>query len=172
VTPQRVDYFSFSYLAGFRYIYLRETMNLAFTKQEETSNYKVKAQNHLYGPQLGFVLEVNPTRCFSWLFQIKGAGFFNSVESDVFLGDIGNTITLKNYDKKKWTDSWLIEGYGQLAYHPTSFLDIHIGYSAFLLAGLVLAPEQRDIHPSSRRFISDIGQIVIDGGRAGITLTF
>ncbi len=172
VTPQRANYFSFSYLVGLRYMYLRETFQLTFRKGTDKSDYKIKATNQLVGPQLGFVFEVNPTRCFSWLFQIKGAGFLNSLQNDTFLGDENNTIILRDFTKERWTDSWLIEGYGQLAYHIWPSLSIHVGYTGFILTGVALAPEQRDIRTSNQRFIEDKGQIVIDGGRAGITRSF
>ncbi|NGX40048.1 MAG: hypothetical protein KR126chlam1_01388 [Chlamydiae bacterium] len=172
ITPQRVNYFSGSWLIGFRYFNLREHFRMAFTKRGRTSDYKIRTKNHLYGAQLGGVLEMNPTECWTWLFQIKGAGFFNDADNNVFLGDFGNRIVLRDYSKKKWTDSWLIEGYGELAYHLTSFADLYVGYSAFLLSGLVLAPEQRDLSSSDRRFLRKRGQIVIDGARAGLTLSF
>ena len=76
VTPQRVNYFSFSWNAGFRFIYLRENLRLRFFRAEESSPYTIDTFNSLYGVQLGAMLQINPSSCWTWTFMIKGAGFF------------------------------------------------------------------------------------------------
>ena len=172
LTPQRVNYFSFSWNLGFRALYLRENFNLLFVKGADKSDYSIDTYNILYGAQLGAVLEINPTCHWTWVFMIKGAGFFNVARNTVCIGDENNTITLREYTKKKWTDSWLLEGYGQLSYHFCSWFSVHYGYQGFILTGLVLAPEQRDVSARTRRRIKDEGQIVIDGMYGGLTFSF
>jgi hypothetical protein len=171
VTPQRVNYFSFSWIAGYRMVYLQERLDLFFTRKRNTSLYEIKTFNTLYGAQLGAVLEINPSSCWTWTFILKGAGFLNVAKNEVDIRDRDNAITLAKYEKNRWTDSYLIEAYGQLAYHPWSWLGVHIGYQGFLLTGVATAPEQRDVDPDDRR-IRDKGQILIDGLYAGIDLSF
>ncbi|NGX59355.1 MAG: hypothetical protein KR126chlam3_00506 [Chlamydiae bacterium] len=172
ITPQRVNYFSFSWNIGLRLIFLKETLDLVFKKDENKSLYAIETNNYLYGPQLGAVLEINPSSCWTWTFIVKGAAFLNDSHNEVEIGDFDNTEKFRDYEKMRWTDSLLIEGYGQLAYHWYSWLDLHFAYQGFLLTGLVLAPEQRDIHVSEKRRINTKGQILIDGLYGGLTLRF
>lgn len=172
LTPQRVDYFSFSWNAGLRILFLKETLDLLFTKRDDSSLYAIEARNTLYGPQLGAMLEINPSSCWTWTFMIKGAGFLNDAQNDVEIRDFNNEIELRDYEKKRWTDSWLLEGYGQLAYHMCSWLSLNVAYQGFILTGVALAPNQRDIHRTERRRINTKGQIVIDGVYGGLTLGF
>ncbi|NGX37446.1 MAG: hypothetical protein K1000chlam2_00602 [Chlamydiae bacterium] len=172
LTPQRVNYFSFSWNLGFRAMYLREDLDLLFTKGSNQSLYSIDTYDILYGAQLGAVLEVNPTCHWTWSFMLKGAGFFNVARNEVCIRDENNEVTLREYTKRKWTDSWLLEAYGEIAYHWNSWLRFQFGYQGFILTGLVLAPEQRDVRATTSRRIKDKGQIVIDGMYAGLTLSF
>jgi len=172
VTPQRCDFFSFSWIMGFRFIFLREKLDMEFERRSEVSNYKITTLNLLYGPQLGAVLEYNPNCSFTWTFMLKGAGFVNDAENKSLLEDDDNFFTLRDFTKKRWTSSWLIEGYGKLSYHLTSFLSFHFSYEGFLLTGLTLAPDQVDFSTSTSSSIYQRGQILIDGLFVGATLSF
>ena len=172
ITPQRVDYFSFSWNLGFRLILLKEKMELLFTKEDNTSPYRIDTRDNLYGAQLGAKLEMNPTSCWTWTFMLKGAMFLNRATNDVLVLDNNATTIFLDYDIKKYTDSYLLEGYGQLAYHPTSSLSIHFGYQGYILTGIALAPNQRDVSVVSNPHINRKGQIVIDGLYAGVDIGF
>lgn len=172
LTPQRVDYFSFSWNLGLRMLFLEERFKTVFKTGEIESRYKIKTHNSLYGPQLGAMLEINPTCWWTWTFIIKGAGFLNVCENKVLITDLNDTFDFRDYTKKSWTDSWLLEGYGQLAFHWCSWLSFEFAYQGFIVTGLVLAPEQRDVHSQEKRRIKKEGQIVIDGLYAGFTMSF
>lgn len=171
-TPQRVDYFSFSWTVGFRYIYLREKLRLLFFRETDISPYKIDTFSDLYGAQLGAMLQINPSCCWTWTFMIKGAGFFDVAKNEVEIRDQDDRIKIRDYKKNKWTDSWLLEGYGQLAYHWGSCFSLHFGYQGYILTGVVLAPNQRDIARTEHRRINAKGQIVIDGLYAGMDFSF
>lgn len=172
LTPQRVNYFAFAWTAGFRYMRLRESLRLLFYREEDRSPYTINTLNNLYGIQLGGMLEVNPSECFTWMFWVKGAAFFNAGDNRVKIRDQNDQITIRAYEKSRWTDSYLLEAYGQLAYHFTSCLSIYAGYQGYILTGVVIAPNQRDIHTRSKRRINTKGQIVIDGVHAGLSFGF
>jgi hypothetical protein len=172
LTPQRINYFSFSWLLGFRTMFLKETLDVWFTKGEDRSLYGIETRNRLYGLQLGAMLEVNPNLCWTWTFMLKGAGFFNNAENELAIGDLNNEIVFRDYKKERLYSSWLLEGYAQLAYHLSSSMSIHIAYQGFILSGLAIAPNQRDTKTTERRRINGQGQIVIDGGFVGITFGF
>lgn len=172
VTPQRADFFAFAWLFGFRFIYLKEKLLMQFTKRGDTSDYHIKTLNLLYGPQLGAVLEYNPNCSFTWAFEVKGAGFLNDAQNKTLLQDDNNFFTLRDYTKKRWTNSWLIEGYAKLTYHWTSFLSIYASYEGYLVTGLALAPAQIDTSSSNKPIIRERGQILIDGLFVGATWSF
>lgn len=145
-TPQRINFFSFSWLVGVRGLNLRDTMSLTFFRSPNQSVYEVDVKNNLIGPQLGAMLEINPSRCWTWSFMIKGAGFYNRVKNDVCVLDNNNTDKIIGYKKKRTTDSWLLEAYGQLAWHLGTNFNLHFGYQGFILAGLGLAGNNRTVH--------------------------
>ncbi len=172
VTPQRVNYFSFSWNMGFRVMELEEKLRLAFTRRTATSFYTIRTDNILYGAQLGAMLQINPSCCWTWTFLAKGAAFFNTAENKVKITDEDNTFVLRKYKKKRWTDSYLIEAYGQLAYHWNSYFSLHFGYQGFILTGVALAPQQRDIRSVTKRRIRTKGQIDMNGMYGGVSFGF
>lgn len=172
VTPQRVCYFSFSWTLGLRMFFLEERFKLVFKRGDTESRYKIKTHNNLYGPQLGAMFEINPSCWWTWTFIVKGAGFLNDAENKVLITDLNDTFELRDYTKRKWTDSWLLEGYGQLAFHWCSWLSLEFAYQGFILSGLVLAPAQRDVSASEKRRINTKNQIIIDGLYAGLMISF
>jgi len=172
ITPPRCDYFSFSWDFGLRFVYLREKFNLSFTREDDTSDYDITTKNLLYGPQLGARFEMNPISSLTWTFQIKGAAFLNDAENQTYLGDDNNFFTLRDYTKKRWTTSFLLDGFGQIAYHWTPCFSIHFSYEGYIVTGLALAPDQLDFHTDNERILRERGQIVVDGLYAGVTLSF
>ena len=172
ITCSRIDYFSCSWNLGLSGIYVEERFSLAFTRDKSTSDYKIRTENWLLGPQLGAVLEINPTRKWTWVFRIKGAAFANNAQNKLTLKDLNNTVLLRRFKKTRVVDSYLIEGYGQLSYYINGRSNVHIGYEGFLLKGLALAPEQRDVKTKLRRRVKRKGQIVIDGLFAGVEICF
>ncbi len=171
-SPRLVDYFSFSWLIGARFFYIKENFDLAFTRGPETSDYLVGTKNFLYGLQLGWLFEVNPSSRWTWSIDLRGAGFLNDGRQTTFVGDEGNEVVLADYTKDQWQGSWLLEGIGKITYRWTTYFHIFAGYQAFLLSGLALAPPQRDVDLTAGRRIDNSGQIVLDGFFAGINFSF
>lgn len=151
---------------------LKEDMDLLFFRAGDHSVYSIQDKDNLIGPQLGAVLEINPSRCFTWSCMIKGAGFYNRVKNKVCVRDRNNTDKIIDYNKKKKTDSWLLEAYGQFTWNVWSKFDIHFGYQGFILTGVGLAPNNRTVHIPQSSSANVKGQIIIDGLYAGAALSF
>ena len=148
-------------------------MNIGLTRGLDISNYLVNTKNYLYGVQLGGVFEVNPSSRWSWTVMVKGAAFLNDARSDVFLGDFNNTLVLRDFDKKRWQASFLIEGLGSLTYQLFHHVNIHVGYQAYQVTGLALASKQTEkSSATTQRHINVKGDIVVDGFFAGLTFSF
>lgn len=172
VTPQYVNYFSFSWDLGLRYIFLRERFSIEFIKPNSVARYSANTKNELYGIQLGGMFEINLTSCWTWSFMLKGAAFANQVKNDVSVIDPTDANVPPSFSKSKLTSTGLIEAYGQLAYNIYSFFSVHAGYQGYLLFGLALAPEQRGLSSNRITCLKSSGQIVIHGLYAGASLRF
>lgn len=172
VTPQYVDYFSFSWDLGLRYISLREHFSLRFIQFLGEAHYAIKTHNHLYGVQLGALLDINPTSCFTWSFMVKTAAFANKAHDRVLITDPFDDNAPPNKTKSKMISSGLIEGYTQLAYHVSDFFSLQVGYQGFLLFGVALAPEQRALSTRRSTNLKGEGQIVINGFYVGGNIRF
>lgn len=172
VTPQFVNYFSFSWDMGLRYIWLQERFSLRYIKFDSASHYTVKTGNHLYGVQLGAMLEINPTDYWTWTFLGKAAAFANRAHAHVRITDPVDANLPPSYSKSRLASTGLVEGYAQLAYHLSPFTSLYVGYQGFLLYGVALAPEQRAL--STRRITNfrTSGDIVIHGFYLGANLRF
>ncbi|HSX03738.1 MAG TPA: hypothetical protein VLG76_03310 [Rhabdochlamydiaceae bacterium] len=172
LTPRRINYFSASWILGFRFMYLRERLNLAYTQSTDLSNYRIKTKNLLYGAQGGFVFEINPGPRWTWTVIMKGATFLNDARDDVFLGDENNTLIIRDFEKKRWAAAWLLEGVGSLTYQWYEHMNIHIGYQGILATGFALAPKQLEKGSSTHRQIEARSNMVLDGFFAGLTFSF
>jgi hypothetical protein len=172
LTPRRINYFSVSWILGGRFIYLKEELNIAYTSGTDISDYRIKTVNLLYGAQGGIVVEVNPGPRWTWTVQMKGAAFLNDASNHVFLGDQNNTLVLRDFTKKRWQGSYVLEGIGSLTYQWAEHLNIHINYQGTLATGFALAPKQLEKDTGRKRNINVSSNVVLDGFSAGLTFSF
>jgi hypothetical protein len=172
VTPQYVNYFSFSWDMGLRYINLTEHFSLRFIHPGGNARYAVKTGNNLYGVQLGAMLEINPTDYWTWTFMVKTAAFVNQAHAHLNVADPFDANAPFSYSRKRLASTGLLEGYTQLAFHVSSFVSLHVGYQGFTLFGLALAPEQRALSKRRMTNFRTSGQIVINGFYVGANLRF
>jgi|GEM_PF-2441361 len=178
VTPRRCNYFSYSWIAGFRYIDLDESLNIAFMRAGDRSTYSIKTSNDLYGGQFGLNIQVNPYPRWSWDFTLKGGIFANDAHQRTFLGDFNNRVALRDYGKSKTVAAYMGDGSVTLTAQLWNHLNIHIGYEGIYLANLSLATEQLDKRcavsccEESKQKMNTKGDAFIQGGFAGIGIGF
>lgn len=189
VTPRRANYFSISWILGARYINLRERFGLAYTRGTNTSDYDINTKNQLWGGQAGGNVQINPIRKLSWDITMKIAGFYNFMTESTFLGDLNNTVVLRNFKAHKGSGTFLSDIAASLTYQCFKHLNVHIGYQFMYLSGLALAPEQmqkrtveehhhddgdndRDDRKRMEQHLYDDGDIIIQGVFVGLTLSF
>lgn len=173
-TPRRGDYFSLSGIIGARYMQLNEKFNLTFYKGDDTSHYRIRTRDHLYGLQVGLDLMVNPTVCISWEFVGKVGPALNHSEQHTFLSDDNDMTTLRKFRKKKFNAVFFADVEGILTFQWTAHVNLHAGYKFMYLNGVVLAPEQIDKKTSahSGKRVHDGGVIYIHGLTAGVNFGF
>lgn len=185
VTPRRCNYFSYSWLLGFRYFDFDEMLNISFTRGASRSSYDIKTDNDLYGGQVGINLQVNPYPLVSWDFTLKGGILGNGVRQKTCLGDFNNRISVRDFDREKTVASYMGDGAVTFTAQIMCHLNLHIGYEGIYIANLALATDQLD-KKLDRRILSDDccckmskekslntrGRVFIQGGFVGAGLSF
>jgi hypothetical protein len=173
-TPRRVDYFSFSGLAGLRYVHWDEEFELKMFNPPDRSSYDIHTENRIFGVQLGLDLQCNPMRWLSWEFFVKVGGMVNHCEQKTFLGDLDNTVELHDFDKQKREVGIFTDVAAEFAIHCSRHFNIHAGYQCMFFSGLALAPEQiskgATKHAGDR--VYDDGYAVIHGLYVGAIFAF
>ncbi len=173
-TPRRIDYFSFSGIAGLRYFHWDEEFELKMFNPPDRSSYNVETENRIFGVQLGLDLQWNPTHWLSWDIFAKVGGMVNHCEQETFLGDLDNTVELHDFHKQKREIGIFTDVAAEFAIHFNPHLNFHAGYQCMFFSGLALAPEQiskrASKHAGDR--VYDDGKALIHGMFAGLIFTF
>lgn len=180
VTPRRCQYFSYSWLAGFRYFNLEEGLLIAFERGGSRSNYNVCTRNDLYGAQLGINLQINPYPVVSWDFTLKGGILANLGNQKTFLGDYNNQVVLRDYQLDKTVATYMADGSVMLSFQLGRYVNFHLGYEGIYLANLVLPSGQLDDRFRgggrcccwSNEMINTSGRVFVQGGFAGLGVGF
>lgn len=136
-----------SWLAGFRYLFLGERLKLVaddgggvggpFT---DTAVYKIRTRNHLFGPQIGVNAAYRFRQRYRLSFAGKGALLINraSTHSQVY-DDDGNTVRTSNTRHRV---AGLLQGRLLLEWTPTKHLTLSAGYGVLFIPGVSTAPNQ------------------------------
>lgn len=166
------NYFTSAYLVGIRYMSLREALDVAFTKDSNRSSYKVHAMNHIPAIQVGGLLAWRPTKTMTWdLILMAGIGF-DAGKQKTFLGDLNNTVTIRDYEESGFSTPLVTEGSIRLTYQPASYFNIHAAYQFIYLNGVALAPDQLVKSSRADHVYRAIGAPLIHGVTAGLTWSF
>jgi hypothetical protein len=141
VTPRYVDYFSFSWLLGLRYIDLRDTFKMNNGNGETGDNAHVHAINQMGGVQLGLEFQANATSRLTWAIQVKGGAYANFAQKKTVFYDEGNTELLISSHPSKVEKSYTLQLVPYIIYrlNPIYF---KLAYDRSILFNPVLAPTQ------------------------------
>lgn len=171
-TPRRDDYFSAGWLAGVRYINLRENLEVEFHKGSYASSYRIHVWNHIPAIQAGGIIGWNPTSTLSWDLSAKAGMGFDCSRQHTFLGDLNNTVVIRDYRASKFSIPFLTEASLSFTYRPWNFMNLHAAYQFIYLNGIALAPDQIDKHTDPHHRCRTIGQAIFHGWTAGLTFSF
>ena len=114
VTPQRVDYFSVSWIAGFRYVNLREYFHLTAYNSNcdgatSSSSYYIKTNNRMSGVQLGGFLEGNLGYNFTYGVSAIMGALVDFDQFNAVFKDVDNTVVLRRNNPSDFNLSFLGE---------------------------------------------------------------
>lgn len=172
ITPSHADYFSSAWMLGLRYISLRESLDISFTNGANRSSYKVHAMNHIPALQLGGVIAWNPTSTLSWDLLLKVGMGFDAGEQKTFLGDLNNTVIVRDYEKSGFSIPLITEAGIIFSYQPLPYLNLHAAYQFIYLNGVVLAPDQIVKSSNNNPYYRANGAPLIHGLTAGLGWSF
>jgi hypothetical protein len=173
-SPRRLHYFSLSGIAGLRYFHWNEDFKLTMTRECEESSYNIHTNNRMYGAQLGLDFQMNPMYWLSWEIFAKTGLFANATQQKQFLGDLNNTITLRDSKRKEMQWGFFTDVAVQVALRFSKHLDMHAGYQALFFTGISSAPEQisKRVNNDAGKKDHTHGSAIIHGLFAGLTLSF
>lgn len=159
-----------SLLAGFRYVDLEERFNINSLDNDGTrSDYTITARNRLYGGQIGLRAVRRGCR-WGWDFTGKAGVFGNDTYQQQFVGDEGNTITLRDTFTSNGVASFVGDLNTSLQYKLTDVWSIRGGYNVLWIEGVSLAADQLDFGfpGADRSDPRDRGGVFMHGANVGL----
>lgn len=171
VTPRFYDYFSFSFIAGCRFFEIHEKVTLDFVRHDSTSHYKVRTEDWAFGPQVGFDIEYNPFRSFTWGLVLKVGGLFNRGTGRSTMTDFNNTITILKTDTSESNFAYSVQAYPFFEFRPIKFFTFFINYQALYIGAIVTGYKQVRFYESKNK-LNHGGNIVYHGLTLGVQFNF
>jgi opacity protein-like surface antigen len=172
VTPHRGNRFSVLWLAGLRYVYIDEELDIGFDNGPNHSSYHIHAWNNIPTLQVGGGLTWNPTKTFSWDLVAKVGMGFDWVSQHTRLGDLNNTFVVRNYEVGGFVTPVVADAVLTLTYQPWRLMNVHASYQVIYLNGVALAPDQIVKHQTTDQTMNANGVALFHGWTAGLTFSF
>ncbi len=147
VTPRYVDYFSFSWLLGLRYIDFRDSLKMKNGTGTVGDTASVKVVNQMIGAQAGLEMQFNATRKLTWAIQVKGGGYADFAKRKTLFSDLGNTIQIINSKQDRVIADYTLELIPYIMYRLNPFY-FKVAYDRVILFNPVFAPLQLDASKS------------------------
>jgi hypothetical protein len=162
-------YANIQWLVGVRYIELNDRYDIqGTTAAPESSDYLITSHNHLLGPQIGVRGQWQISR-LQFDLEGKGGVFANSAAEYQTIGDVGNTITIRDTGATNTELSFAGEVSAYVTMPVFSFLTAKLGYTGLWVSDLALAPNQLDFSntATSGTTLNAHEGIIIHGFNAG-----
>jgi hypothetical protein len=179
-SASRDSMFSLCGMFGLRFANVSEKFSVDAYKPLTHSSYDIKVKNDLIGLQVGLDFQMHMMQRFYWDLLLKGGVDLNRIAAKVFLGDLNNTVTLRNFKKQMGQNGSFAQAAAGGGYQITDWVKLHVGYQMLFFGGLALAPDQIDytsngLHVSatvSPLSLNDNGYILIHGIYTGLTFIY
>lgn len=162
---------SIEWFTGFRYINFNDKLSITgYDLQESSSLYGVRAQNNLFGGQVGSRLR----RCFG-RFSVEGtgkAGLFGNMakQSSDAIVDFPNFVVRPATSASDCQAAFVGDLNLSGIYQLNSVWGIRSGYNVMWLEGVALAPDQLDFTdtPTSGTSLANNGGVFLHGVNFGL----
>lgn len=169
------------FLAGARYVNVEENFKIRtfdgltniFAEFPDTfGEYRIDTRNELLGGQLG--ADVVLLRLFGNQLIINAGGkagaYANSADASQFVGDVSNTVVLRNSEDDANDVAFLGEVSLTATVRFTDNIALRGGYFGMWLSGVALAPDQANFAPAAAGSpsIDTNATVYYDGGFIGL----
>lgn len=179
-SPTRYSSFVLSTLFGLRFANISEKFSVNSYKHGSHSSYDITAKNDLIGIQVGIDFQIRLIKNFYWDLLLKAGADLNRISAKVFLGDLNNTVVLRNNTREKAQNGMFAQAAAGAGYQLADWLNVHIGYQMLFFGGLALAPDQinrssSELSPSAKVSsykIAANGYIIVHGVYTGFVFSF
>ncbi len=151
VTPRYVNYFSFSWMIGLRYIDFRDSIHKNNGTGQVGDTASVKAINRMGGAQVGLELQCNSSKRFTWAIQVKGGGYADFVSRKTIFNDLGNTELIVNSEQSRVKKDFTLELIPYIMYRINPIY-LRLAYDRVILFNPVFAPRQL----SAAKFVDEV----------------
>lgn len=162
-------------LIGVRFMNIEEEFDFQSAETNgDTSNYLIGTRNNLVGLQIGALMERQTSSCFRWYGGVKAGVYGNMAKQNTWLGDVNNSIVLRDYSNSEEDVAFIGELDLGLAYQISRCFALNAGYRVMWVEGVALAPEQLDLTTTatSGSGLNDNGGVFYDGGYVGLTYAY
>lgn len=150
-----------SWLAGIRYAYLGEKLELTVDDGgggpvpfSDTAVYGIRTRNHLFGSQLGVNAYLPMGHQVQFSFMANGGLFFNHAETLARAFD-DDGLSIQS-DNTKNRVAGLLESSLVLAWNPMPDLTVSAGYNVLYIPGVSTAPDQFARNNTSAEFTKNV----------------
>jgi len=164
---------SYEWLIGFRHINLDEELNISAQRTVagglEEGAYDIRTANHLYGVQLGGRVRRTRGR-YGWETTGKVGIFTNDADQRQTVTDFPDFPIRSNESSGRGGVAFLGEVNLSGIYRLTDIWNLRAGYSAILIEGLALAPDQLNFNFAStrRNQLYNSGGMLLHGANVGL----
>ncbi len=163
-------YANIQFLAGIRYLELNEKYDInGASSPVSASDYLITTQNHLIGPQLGARGQWQISR-LQFDIESKAGVFANTAAQHQTVGDVDNTILIRDAASNNTEISFVGEVSAYVTYPIFSWLTGKVGYTGLWITDLALAPNQLDFSndATSGTALNAHESVIIHGFNAGV----
>ncbi|GAB4190557.1 MAG: hypothetical protein Tsb0015_11870 [Simkaniaceae bacterium] len=171
VTPKKINYFSFAWTVGLRYLQVNEKFKLNFQKGSSASDWKITTENVMFGFQTGLEFDVNPTCNFTWGLQWRLGALGNNAQQSTLMKDFDNTEIIRDFQPCGLHYTFLVELAPFISFTFGNHGILRFSYELLYLSDLALAPNQLGFSQSTP-FLSHHGEALYHGGFLGLGFIF
>lgn len=159
VTPRRVNWFSVSWVFGFRYLDIHDQFLLKSKGENPIrgSTYKITTKNRMGAVQLGGDFEGNLGANFTWGIAAKMGAAVNFAQNTTLFKDKNNTSIVKSYNPSDFNLAFLGEIGPFILFNLTKKIIFKASYEAIYLSNVAIALDQITFSESN---VSDLSNKV------------
>lgn len=169
--PRKTYFFNFTGIFGLRYLSLDEKLSMHYTKNINTSTFRIRTDNMAIGPQAGLMIEGNPYTRLTWGGFFKMGALGNGGEQRTYLRDVNNTVTLRNHHPKEVNFSWFLESMIFVDFLLHKNFKVNATWQYIGLKSMCLAPMQIG-YSDSGSTLNHNGRILMNGYSFGFGWVF